>query len=447
MIYNFQHRTIRTPSDTCNVIGAGGINQCTMTELYGAPGVGKSAFAYDSASMFLDDNPDGIVLIIDPELSVDITRFRDVFKMDLDRVILRNAPDLESGFAEIYRAINGLKAQAEEKHTTEEFIKKFIENPDYDALESIFGDVPEDIDIHKLGGKRYFGAEERRFIGKIASVLAFHGKLKPARPTPILIIWDTIAVSEPRDEIAVAMEAKGESMNSGGRQLRARVIKHEISMTLANMFQKPITIFFLNQIRKVAGAHPNAPMVDGSTGGNALRHNCHYRFKIHSPKKARNSAGTVIGTASKITIEKSKFSIEIEGIPIYIDSMAGGRIVAIDEAAHMCDSLGLITNNKSSWYRFLDEPDLAYTWERNVQSEKTGRWISNNPAVRKKCVELLARYYRTHYVTLDTVYKELGIKIGELTEEQATERRAIIDQYSFAPILVPEKARVQKTEV
>jgi len=44
-LHKFEHNVIRTPIDTLNVIGAGGLLQGTITELWGPPGSGKSAYA------------------------------------------------------------------------------------------------------------------------------------------------------------------------------------------------------------------------------------------------------------------------------------------------------------------------------------------------------------------------------------------------------------------
>jgi hypothetical protein len=35
----------------------------------------------------------------------------------------------------------------------------------------------------------------------LATLLAFRGLLKPERPTPVLVVWDTIAASKPEAEV------------------------------------------------------------------------------------------------------------------------------------------------------------------------------------------------------------------------------------------------------
>jgi RecA/RadA recombinase len=396
---------------------------------------GKSAFSYDTASMFLEDNPDGVVLIIDPELSTDMIRLEHVFKIDMDRIILRNARTMEDGFLEIYKAIGASDRQMQVKETVKDFIQNFKPT----TAEALFKDLPKDIDFSHLMGKEFFGGSEKKLIQKIAAVLAFHGKLKPERPTPILAIWDTVSASKPRAEVEAAMEGK-DPINSGGLGLRARVMEEALAITMSSIWEKPVTLLLLNQVRTTGFGTYRGPY-DASSGGNAFKHAAHYRLAFKSIKKVFNEELMMnAGTMSKIDIEKSKFGPTIKGIPIYIDDISGGRIVPKDEAALVCHELKLLNSTGGAWYKFADDPDHGYTWEKSALSEKSGRWISSNPEVRKKCIDLVARHFRMNYYTLDIVYKQIRNRTGELNEEQMKHREELVNKFSFSPVITPDSS-------
>jgi RecA/RadA recombinase len=427
MIPKFTHSVIRTPSDAVNVIGVGGINSGTMVEIWGANASGKTAFSYDSASMFLVDNPDGVVLVLDPELSTDVIRLEQVFRMDMDRVILRGPQSLEEGFSEIYKVISNLNTQNSCTLT----VKKFISEFDYKTMESLFEGVPYDIDYKCTLPRTKI---DKHFIQNAAAVLAFHGKLKPERTTPVLVIWDTISSSRPKVEVDAALEGK-DPLNVGGLILAPRLMKQHLATVSSTMWQKPITFFFLNQVSTVGFGTYQGPH-DASSGGNALKHFCHYRIGIRRIKPLFDEKLMMnIGTLSEINIEKSKFGPRIKGIKIFIDDIGGGRIVPKDEAAILCADLKILNSTGGPWWKFVDDPETAYTWDKSNLTEKSGRWITNNNEFRLKCIERLARHYRMNYYTLDYAYEQAGLSQGKLTEEQKKKREELVNKYSFASVL------------
>ena len=80
MEYNPIIHKVPTPIDTINIVGCGGINLSTMSELWGPPRGGKSTFAYQTAGMFLKEYGEWArVLIIDAEGSADLIRLEYVF--------------------------------------------------------------------------------------------------------------------------------------------------------------------------------------------------------------------------------------------------------------------------------------------------------------------------------------------------------------------------------
>lgn len=104
MAISFEHKVIRTPIDTFNVVSAGGIRVGTLMELYGPQHSGKSAFAYQVAGLALQDDPKAEVIILDPESSTDFVRLKYVFNFDENRTTVVPCPTLEQGYDEIEKA-------------------------------------------------------------------------------------------------------------------------------------------------------------------------------------------------------------------------------------------------------------------------------------------------------------------------------------------------------
>jgi RecA/RadA recombinase len=378
MTNKFVHSIIRTPIDTLNIIGAGGINQSTITELWGPPGSGKSAFAYETAANFLQDNPTGRVKIIDPELSVDMIRLEFSFRLDMSRVDHVNAGTLEAGYAEIYKTIKLMSDQLADKKRKEP-------------------------------------------------------------PDPVLIIWDTIAASKPNLEVQAALEGK-DPMNAGGMGLKARVNEINLAITMSSMWEKPVTIFLLNQVRTAGFGDYQGPH-DTSTGGNALKHAGHYRFSFRKAKKIFDEKLMMnIGMQARVDIEKSKFGPTVQNIPIFIDDRSGGRIISQDEAASVLWQMGILSHTGGPWYKFKGDEE-SYTWDKSTLSEKSGRWVTGNPQTREKCLDILARHFRMNYYTLDIVYEKLGISLGKLNDTEKVERENLISKFSFTRPIGQDEGR------
>ena len=104
MAIQFEHKVIRTPIDTFNIISAGGIRVGTLMELYGPQHSGKSAFAYQVAGLAMQDDPKAEVIILDPEASTDFIRLKYVFNFDENRTTVIPCPTLEQGYDEIEKA-------------------------------------------------------------------------------------------------------------------------------------------------------------------------------------------------------------------------------------------------------------------------------------------------------------------------------------------------------
>lgn len=390
---------IRTPIDTLNLIGAGGINMGTITEIYGANHSGKSAFAYQTAGNFLEDNPYGFVTILDCESSVDYVRMKYTFDIDMDRMIIRGEdPTLEGCIETIAEMIRSVDNQLIAKLTIEE-----AEALDIDELQKLATknkiNIKHPISTSKISGQ----AKTKK---ELILSLIYLGFIKPKDGmTPHLIIWDTIASSRPRANVDALMKDGNSGLNAGGMMMKPRIIADGLNTIQTSTFGKPITLMILNQV-SLAGFGTYAGPKESSSGGNALKHVSHYRLYFKKSKAHMSEDGKdTIGTGTTVTLEKSKFSPKVNKIQLYIDDTLGGKIVPRFELPMLCKDLGLL-NSAGGWLHFMFEGTKFgdnYRWTSIEYDEK----------IREICGELITHHYRSKFKILNITYELLGKIVGD----------------------------------
>lgn len=109
-----QRAKVRHPLLAINCICGGGIPMSLQTEFSGPPQSGKSTGAYIMLGNYLNDNPDGIGVIIDTEGSMDNPRL-EMLGVDISRVIRFPADSIERGFGNMFKIFNKLIKIKEEK--------------------------------------------------------------------------------------------------------------------------------------------------------------------------------------------------------------------------------------------------------------------------------------------------------------------------------------------
>jgi RecA/RadA recombinase len=434
--HQWTHSVIRTPIDTINILGAGGINEGTICECAGPPGSGKSAYAYETAANFLVDNPDGVVVILDPELSTDLIRLEYTFRLDMTRVLIVNAKTLENGYGEIYRIIGDQDKQAVAKTKVEEFLSNWNLKEAIKLMKE--AEIEPDLSLldEAISSKEVLAKAQR----SLATLLAFRGLLKPHRPTPVLLIWDTIAMSKPAAEVEAALKGK-DPRDAGGMGLRARINEVNLAIVMSSLFNKPVTLFLLNQVRTAGiGSYQ---VTEISSGGNALKHANHYFFWFSKNKKAYDEhLKMYIGSSSKVSVRKSKFGPTIDDIPIYINDQLGGKIIPDDEAAMVAIDLGILWSAGGWWKITKDGP--SYRWDKEAVAGDN--YISKNPKLREFFLDEIARHFRKNYLTLNIVYDRLGLTLGSLSEKDLKERDAIYEKNVSRPTIKDEPNQEVKQE-
>lgn len=272
---------LRTPCEVLNLVGAGGIPMSQMVEVWGGHKSGKSTVTYQTAEYFLEDYGDlAMLLILDAEnaASHDL-RIRKVFKIDRNkdsRVNFEPAFTLEEGQAH---------------------------------------------------------------IGQYVNLAMSTGKF-------LMVIWDSITASQPKAEYAEVMklydaqvEAEDAKEFAGGLMLKPRVIRAMTNSLLAVMHNKPVTIFFINQ---VTAQITRFGATETSGGGNGLKHNIGTRLHMDFQKNLGDSEYYKAGTLSFLELNKSRTVPGLRKIPIFIQDQLGGRIVPGEEIVHVAKEMGIL---------------------------------------------------------------------------------------------------------
>ena len=293
---NLLHR-LRTPVETINILGCGGIKMGTIVECWGPPGGGKSTFCYQTGAYFKEDYSDGILHLLDAENSYDSVRLSHVFGINVEdeNFIVDPAPTIEDAFEKIVARIN----IAKEKQ------------------------VP--------------------YLGIIDSWTVLNTKS---------------AMENVESNIK---DSKNElSMNSGGMMYKARAGRHWLNLLMPRMYESPITLLLINQATSEITRYGASVGSGGGYGlKHDIQFSMSFTKKdTLTDGDVKLGFLEAKEALSEVDITKSKFIPEIKGIPIYINTALGGKITSSKELIDLARAKGLIKQS-GGWYK-LDGKDKNY---------------------------------------------------------------------------------------
>lgn len=349
---------LRTPIATLNIIGAGGIEWNSVIECWGPPKGGKSTFCYQVAGYALQDYPDNvIVLILDSETSGGLLRLRKVFGLSPC-----NVPN----------AVNP--------------------NP------NIFIEPAFTFEKALLSIGKYLEKANKENKGLIA-------------------IWDSITASQPSAEYEAVSSAINKIAGSSsseeaielfksGMMIRPRMLKFCLNNLLSMVFGNKVAIFLINQATTSINKYS---VSETSSGGYALKHNIHYRFKFDYVKDIGQAGGDVdkaddvykSGTLSNFHVSKSKHGAVIFNIPVFISDTEGGKIQDGQDILHVALRIGLL-EQKGPWIKFITEntpADLNKSWYMKD--------LNVSQLARDFAFSEIKKYFRNKFKLLDWEYEEL----------------------------------------
>jgi RecA/RadA recombinase len=413
------HHVIRTPIDTLNILGGGGLKAGSIVQAYGPPASGKSTFCYQSASIYQKDHPDAVIHIIDVENSVDLLRLKHVFQLDMDRVRIHNLHTLERAFKLIIDCADQMSKQAigkiqdgrkQIKILSKSQLEKLTDDELFKYAEQ-FKVLTDDSKTEPFICPKDYDNDREKVMKALALAGAYRVK-DYGNMIPTLIIWDTIAVSRPEAEYEKIAEGNM-GKNAAGMNLSTQVISQKLCSVLSTMGGKPLTLFLPNQVRLKGFGSYGGP-TEGFYGSYAIEHNCHYILKFdkinNRDSRLKNYDEDIkmkTGTDFRMKIEKTKFCPATKDVALYINDARGGLIVPKDELANVALDLGLLKKVHGG-YELPSSPEIGkLKW---LREESDGdNYISGNTKVRNVLMEEITRHYRKSYFTLDLLYNEVGL--------------------------------------
>jgi RecA/RadA recombinase len=341
-------KKLRTPVETINIANGGGLNSGSLIETWGESKGGKSTFCYQTAEYMLEDYPDSsMVLILDAESAVNKIRLKRAFGLDTEkdpRVVVRPAFTLEMG---------------------NDYIQQF--------------------------------ARESKKSGKL-----------------LMVIWDSITAStfkKAYEAIQSSINAnesdkeKEEGSNRGATEpmARAQIVKWMLNNCLHLAYDQEIIFFYINQITTKVNKFNVS--ID-SSGGNALRHNVHERFRFDYVKATGETELYKSGTISRVTVNKSRSIPSLRNIEITIDDSVGGKILPGEELIGVAIQLGLLNMKNGGWYSLDPEQTIGEIPEVFKKSQQK-KFLITSVEAQDYLRILVRQYLRKNFSMVDWIYQDL----------------------------------------
>lgn len=164
-------------------------------------------------------------------------------------------------------------------------------------------------------------------------------------------IYDTIS-SGGTEEQHKQIEGGGNAFGAGPMMQSNRIIKQNLMNIPPYIETLPIFVGLLEQVFTQINAYGGASA--GASQNFGLAHASHAHIEFGKPKDEYDKRSFLVGTASSVTLKKSKLSPKFIEIPCYIDVTKGGKIDEIESFVRYIssDSIGII--KATSWWTLTD---------------------------------------------------------------------------------------------
>ena len=163
------------------------------------------------------------------------------------------------------------------------------------------------------------------------------------------MVYDSIGAGG-TDKQAEAVEAGENAFGAGAMMSPQRIVKQNLSAMLPYMEKLPAFVAFVNQVFTQINSYGMASVKSG--GGFGLKHFTSAHLMFSRPKDEVNKQGFLLGSNSKLTLQKCRMSPKLSDIPVYIDATNGGRIDEIKSFYEYLINVELIKTG--SWYKLGD---------------------------------------------------------------------------------------------
>lgn len=391
---------IRTPITLLNSTLRGGLPLGGLFQFWGASKSGKSTCALQTAQYFLEDYPDGRVVIIDSEGNYpESSRLEKVFNLHPHNSVLE---------------------------TIEEDSRVFFFR--MSVIEKAFSTITK------------FAKESREGI-------------------PTLVILDSISslsASALVDEVnKSSLKDTAVNVYAGGQSVNSAVITKLLGPLMDDVINSWCSVIFINQITVDRDSYIKA---EKPKGGYALAHSLHLsvKFQILNSSLKSNSDTEISKisnkfsenptldetikphTLSMVLIDKNKYGITDSGASVVmIDNLSGGHINPEYEVFQCLAKAKHLIHSSGRWTYFSDEikqkhPDLKLSYTDNStgeikQKSVNDSWDSSELASSKEAFKLLKKELSQYYLKIKSVEythahmidiaKAKGIDITKYLEE------------------------------
>ena len=232
---------------------------------------------------------------------------------------------------------------------------------------------------------------------------------------PILVIWDSVAATSPKQEL----DGEYEDNTIG---LQARVISKGMRKITGVIGQNNVTLLCLNQLRTAIGVMHGDP--DVTPGGKSIPYHASIRIKLTSGTQVKDKVGNIIGIHVIATVKKNKVAPPFRKCEF--DIIFGKGIVEdeylFDEVRSYCKSSGSVKKDDKE----INISGEGAWKELVVTSAKTGEVILEKKFYKSEFGELLRdEKYRGYILT--AIDSALTITSGDAVSEDGADESEGID--------------------
>lgn len=190
------------------------------------------------------------------------------------------------------------------------------------------------------------GATLEKGYKQIISILKSLSEMKAKERVPVFILWDSLSSSTTEAQL------NRENVNGGGIAEAPRINKEFLKQINVYLETVDVIVVLINQVSAKIGMFVGSGY--NEAGGNALKHEIHYKIEFSDPKVVYEN-GIAVMSNSTARITKSKLSPTTQAFPFTVDVTKGGVINQARSMLLWDDQCGYITEKvRGNTYQIME---------------------------------------------------------------------------------------------